>query len=64
MTASIGVEEISQQNSLEPDVQKAKVNLSNVTTINPYLLLMSHSFIRHSIEIDINTTMYGQPVES
>ena len=64
MTASIGVEEISQQNSLEPDVQKAKVNLSNVTTINPYLLLMSHSFIRHAIEIDINTTMYGQPVES
>ena len=64
MTASIGVEEISQQNSLEPDVQKAKVNLSNVTTINPYLLLMSHSFIRHAIEIDINTTMYGQPVKS
>ena len=64
MTASIGVEEVSQQNSLEPEVQKAKVNLSNVTTINPYLLLMSHSFIRHAIEIDINTTMYGQPVES
>ena len=64
MTASIGVEEVAQQNSLEPEVQKAKVNLSNVTTINPYLLLMSHSFIRHAIEIDINTTMYGQPVES
>ena len=64
MTASIGIEEIAQQNSLEPEVQKAKVNLSNVTTINPYLLLMSHSFIRHAIEIDINTTMYGQPVES
>jgi len=64
MTASIGVEEISQKDSLTPEVQKAKVNLSNVTTINPYLLLMSHSFIRHAIEIDINTTMYGQPAVS
>ena len=64
MTASIGVEEVSQKDTLAPEVQKAKVNLSNVTTINPYLLLMSHSFIRHSIELDINTTMYGQPVSS
>jgi len=64
MTASIGVEEVSQKDVLAPEVQKAKVNLSNVTTINPYLLLMSHSFIRHAIEIDINTTMYGQPAAS
>ncbi|MBR1908143.1 hypothetical protein IJ818_04320 [bacterium] len=64
MTASIGVEETSQKDSLAPEVQKAKVNLSNVTTINPYLLLMAHSFIRHAIEIDINTTMYGQPAAS
>ena len=64
MTASIGIEQTVQQDVLAPEVQKAKVNLSNVTTINPYLLLMSHSFIRHAIEIDINTTMYGQPVVS
>lgn len=64
MTASIGIEQTAQQDVLAPEVQKAKVNLSNVTTINPYLLLMSHSFIRHAIEIDINTTMYGQPAVS
>ncbi len=64
MTASIGIEQTTQQDVLAPEVQKAKVNLSNVTTINPYLLLMSHSFIRHAIEIDINTTMYGQPAVS
>ncbi len=63
MTASIGVEEVAQKTTLSPDIQKAKVNLSNVTTINPYLLLMSHSFIRHAIELDINTTMYGKPVQ-
>ena len=63
MTASIGIEQTSQHDALAPEVQKAKVNLSNVTTINPYLLLMSHSFIRHAIEIDINTTMYGQNAE-
>ena len=64
MTASIGIEQTAQQDVLAPEVQKAKVNLSNVTTINPYLLLMSHSFIRHAFEIDINTTMYGQPAVS
>ena len=40
MTASIGIEQTVQQDVLAPEVQKAKVNLSNVTTINPYLLLM------------------------
>lgn len=60
MSTSIGIEEISQPSQIPTDVQKAKVNLSNVTTINPYLLLISHSFIRHAVEIDINTTMFGQ----
>lgn len=60
MTTSIGVEQVSQTDTLAPEIQKAKVNLSNVTTINPYLLLIAHAFIRHSIEIDINTTMFGK----
>lgn len=60
MSTSIGVEEVFQPNQIPADIQKAKVNLSNVTTINPYLLLMSHSFIRHAVEIDINTTMFGR----
>lgn len=31
---------------------QAKVNMSNTNMINPYLLLMAHSIIRHTIEID------------
>lgn len=35
---------------------KAKINMSNTNEINPYLLLMSHTIIRHVIEIDKNTS--------
>lgn len=43
-----------QKLQLEQDaaVPKAKVNLSNVNQVNPYLLLMSHALIRYTIEID------------
>ena len=44
----------NQKNQLEQDIinPKAKVNLSNTAQINPYLLLMVHSLIRYTIEID------------
>ena len=35
---------------------QAKINMSNTNEINPYLLLMSHTIIRHVIEIDKNTS--------
>jgi hypothetical protein len=33
---------------------QAKVNMSDTNMINPYMLLMAHSIIRHTIEIDKN----------
>lgn len=36
------------------DKPEAKINMSNTNEINPYLLLMSHTIIRHVIEIDKN----------
>ena len=36
---------------------KAKINMSQTTEINPYMLLMAHTIIRHTIEIDNNTTI-------
>ena len=35
---------------------QAKINMSNTNEINPYLLLMSHTIIRHVIEIDKNAS--------
>ena len=35
---------------------EAKINMSATSEINPYLLLMSHTIIRHVIEIDKNTS--------
>ena len=49
--ANIAVEtrETKQDENLTP---KAKVNMSNTSEINPFLLLMAHAAIRHTIEID------------
>lgn len=33
---------------------EAKINMSNTNEINPYMLLMAHTIIRHVIEIDKN----------
>ena len=35
---------------------QAKINMSNTNEVNPFLLLMSHTIIRHVIEIDKNTS--------
>ena len=41
----------------EENVAKAKINMSQTTEINPFMLLMAHTIIRHVIEIDNNTTI-------
>ncbi len=41
----------------EEKLAKAKVNMSQTTEINPYMLLMAHSLIRHTIEIDNNKSI-------
>lgn len=41
----------------ENDKAKAKVNMSQTTEINPFMLLMAHAIIRHTIEIDNNKSI-------
>lgn len=41
----------------EENVAKAKINMSQTTEINPFMLLMAHAVIRHTIEIDNNKTI-------
>ena len=36
---------------------QAKINMSNTNEINPFLLLMAHTIIRHTIEIDKNKSI-------
>lgn len=35
-------------------IVKAKINMAQTSEINPYMLLMAHTIIRHTIEIDSN----------
>ena len=50
--------ETSSQTTINEKQEKpqAKINMSNTNEINPYLLLMAHTIIRHVIEIDKNTS--------
>lgn len=54
MESNISFETSKSQNQENTDKPKAKINMSNTNEINPYLLLMAHSIIRHVIEIDKN----------
>ena len=40
----------------EGEQTKAKINMSSTNEINPYLLLMAHTIIRHTIVIDNNAS--------
>lgn len=42
----------NSENNENKEKPEAKINMSNTNEINPYLLLMSHTIIRHVIEID------------
>lgn len=44
------------QPAVNQDKPQAKINMSDTNEINPYLLLMAHTIIRHVIEIDKNTS--------
>lgn len=45
----------------DKEENQAKVNLSATNEMNPYLLLMAHSFIRNTIVIDNSYTVSNQP---
>lgn len=42
------------KNIMPPEKQNAKINMADTNKINPYLLLMAHTVIRHTLEIDKN----------
>lgn len=42
---------------LEQTKQSANINMSQTTEINPYMLLMAHTLIKHIIDIDNNKTL-------
>lgn len=59
MQSNINFEEVQSQNEEQTTKPTAKVNLSEVNTINPYLLLTCHAIIKHTLEID-NTLTIGE----
>lgn len=57
MESVVSIETNSKKSQqTQQDKPQAKINMSNTNEINPYLLLMSHTIIRHVIEIDKNTS--------
>jgi len=52
MNTNIDIEDIKPQKEEINETREAKVNLSATNEMNPYLLLMAHSFIRSTISID------------
>lgn len=53
MQSNVSFETTARTKSPETQEKpQAKINMSNTNEINPYLLLMAHTIIRHVIEID------------
>ena len=57
MNTNIDVEEVQPKSDEINEVSETKVNLSATNEMNPYLLLMAHSFIRNTILLDNNATI-------
>ena len=57
MNTVIDIEAVKPIKEEKNTVQETKVNLSATNEMNPYLLLMAHSFIRNTILIDSNTSL-------
>lgn len=64
MNTNIDIEEVKPTNEELNETRETKVNLSATNEMNPYLLLMAHSFIRNTIMIDNNgiITEASEPV--
>ncbi len=54
MTTTIDIEAVEPKKEEIQENQETKVNLSATNELNPYLLLMAHSFIRNTIYLDSN----------
>ena len=57
MESVVSFETSSQKNAPQKQEKaQAKINMSNTNEINPFLLLMAHTVIKHVMEIDRNTS--------
>ena len=54
MNTNIDIEQVQPKADEANETHETKVNLSATNEMNPYLLLMAHSFIRNTILIDNN----------
>ena len=63
MNTNIDIEEITPKKE-ENETHETKVNLSATNEMNPYLLLMAHSFIRNTILIDNNAEIIQEKESS
>lgn len=61
MQSVVSFDTINAKPSQETKNAQAKINMSNTNEINPYMLLMAHTLIRHVIEIDNNASINGLP---
>ncbi|MBP3925184.1 hypothetical protein J6E39_08090 [bacterium] len=50
----VSFETSEKSKSAVTEKPQAKINMANTNEINPYLLLMAHTLIRHTLEIDRN----------
>ncbi len=57
MDSTVDINVSKRGNEQQNSNQSTSVNMSQTTEINPYLLLMAHTIIKHVIEIDNNKTM-------
>ena len=57
MNTNIDIEEVAPKKNESNNIQETKVNLSATNEMNPYLLLMAHSFIRNTIMLDNSTNL-------
>ena len=57
MNTTIEIEEVQPKVEEIKETRETKVNLSATNEMNPYLLLMAHSFIRNTILIDNNASL-------
>lgn len=57
MESVVSFETTKNVSNQQKEKPQAKINMSNTNEINPYLLLMAHTIIRHVIEIDKNNLM-------
>ncbi len=56
MHSTVSFETVAEK-KVDSEKPQAKINMTNTNEINPFMLLMAHTIIRHTIEIDKNASI-------